>query len=219
MRVVVGTVGANLQFYDESSISATKPDVAGTHRHTKSTNSQELVGKLAADVKSLLMQSIALNATAFEGENGQSFVGSSTESALLNFARDHLGMGPVRIERSNEKITQLIPFSSMRQCMVTIIKLPKSKPKYRVFIKGASEVLLAKCPRLIQDPTKGCSSVDMSIQDRQALTETIESYANRALRTISLVYRDFYPHKPWRTEQHLRRPISPWNTSLKTSFP
>jgi P-type Ca2+ transporter type 2C len=191
MVVVAGAIGPHLQFHDEHSTSSSTPDSAGEKTETKSVPPDQFIGTLAPAVKSVLVQSIALNTTAFEGENRESFIGSDTESALLMFALDHLGMGPVGVERSNETITQQIPFSAVRQSMATVVQLPSSTCKYRVFIKGASEVLLAKCSRIIQDPTKGSSDVEMSTRDRQSLIEIIDNYAGQSLRTIGLAYRDF----------------------------
>jgi Ca2+-transporting ATPase len=75
--------------------------------------------KLSVSFKNLLIQSIAINSTAFEGEeNGQrAFIGSKTETALLSLARDHLGMCAVAEERAGTEVVQLIPFDSSRKCM------------------------------------------------------------------------------------------------------
>jgi P-type Ca2+ transporter type 2C len=141
----------------------------------------------------LFRQSISLNSTAIEEEDGLSFIGSTTECALLTFARNHLDMGPINVERSSETITQVIPFIAKRQCMATVIQLPSSKGRYRVFIKGASEVLLATCTRIVQDPDNGPSDVEMSSQDRQSLVEIIDNFASHAMRTIGLAYTDLDP--------------------------
>lgn len=195
MRVVAGTVGVDAQFRDQDFVFPGSPDVSSPPQmDTKCLNTEEFLAGLSDDVKTLLTQSIALNTTAIEGEKDANFIGSGTESALLKFARSRLGMGPARRERSSAKIVQFIPFNALRQCMATVIELPhEPKPRYRVFIKGASEVMLAKCSKVIEDPSKGCLAVDMSDRERQTLTNTIESYASQALRTMSLVYRDFSP--------------------------
>lgn len=190
MAVVCGSIGRGLRFHDRSSASSIDLDSANADTGTRTISPEVFARELAPDVKSILRRSIALNSTAFEGKDGQSFVGPNTESALLGFARDMLGMEPVRIERARETITQLIPFSGARQCMATIIELPGSEPMYRVFIKGASEVLLSKSSRIIRDPTEGCGDTEMSAQDREEVADIIKSYASQTLRTISLTYRD-----------------------------
>jgi P-type Ca2+ transporter type 2C len=151
----------------------------------------EVVSSLSSEVKVLLSQSIVINSTAFEGEadGTQTFIGSKTETALLQFAKDFLSLGSVSEERSDATVVQLIPFDSKRKCMGVVTKLDNSK--YRLYVKGASEILLAKCTETIRDPTKGISSSPMADENRQTLTELIDHYASRSLRTIALVYRDF----------------------------
>jgi Ca2+-transporting ATPase len=61
-------------------------------------------------------------------------------------------------------------------------------------VKGASEILLAKCESIISDATKELSGMPLSEEDRDTLERLITTYASRSLRTIGLVYRDF---KSW----------------------
>lgn len=151
----------------------------------------ELTGLLCSEVKKLVRDSIALNSTAFEGEidGKNTFIGSKTETALLIFAKEHLGMGPVAEERSNAKVEQLFPFDSGRKCMGVAIRLPDGK--IRLFIKGASEILLEKCRYIVSNPANELSQAHLSDDNRQTLSALIERYARRSLRTIGLVYRDF----------------------------
>ncbi|KAM4066431.1 E1-E2 ATPase domain-containing protein [Hirsutella rhossiliensis] len=152
---------------------------------------EQVADRLAPDVKRILRQSIAINSVAFEEHLGKSFIGSNTESALLDFARRHLDMHrPVKLERLEGDITQLIPFNATRQCMATVIRLPGSKHKCRVLVKGASEVLLSKCSKAIHNATEGHRVTQLGAQTRQQLAGDIESYASGALRTICLAYRD-----------------------------
>src|SRR5207248_3285007 len=97
---------------------------------------------MLAEHKRLIIESIAINSTAFEGDDNGSlgFIGSKTETALLGFARDVLGMGSLAEERSNAKVVQLMPFDSGRKCMCAVQQLPNGV--YRVLVKGASEILL-----------------------------------------------------------------------------
>ncbi|KND87137.1 Calcium-transporting ATPase 2 [Tolypocladium ophioglossoides CBS 100239] len=192
MVVAACTISSGLRF---GAIPSPGPDSAREIAGGETASLEGIAQSLAADVKSILQQSIVLNSMAFEG-NAQSFVGSNTESALLDFARRHLEMRSLVLERSTAQITQLFPFNATRQCMATIIKLPDSKLQCRVFIKGASEVLLSKCSRIIQDPTEGCQVTEMSAQARQQLVDRIESYPGGTLRTICLAYRDLDLHQP-----------------------
>jgi len=60
-------------------------------------------------------------------------------------------MGPVNKERANANIIQVFPFDSSRKCMATVVRLLDST--YRMFVKGASEILLEKCTQTIADAT------------------------------------------------------------------
>lgn len=149
------------------------------------------ISSLNAEVKFLLRQSIAVNSTAFEGiqDGSEDFIGSKTETALLGFARDHLAMNRLSEERSNANVVQMVPFDSGRKCMAAVVKIDATR--YRMYIKGASEILLEKCSRIIEDPARGVSDIPMTEQDLKTLTETISIFASRSLRTIGLVYQDF----------------------------
>ncbi|RFU35330.1 hypothetical protein B7463_g961, partial [Scytalidium lignicola] len=211
MQVVAGTIGTSSRFGgtgQPNSLSSSN----NTNGKGKQPESQDLrgnispsevVSSLSSDVKSLMLQSIAVNSTAFEGvvEGEQTFIGSKTETALLIFARDFLAMGSVDEERSNAEIVQLIPFDSGRKCMGVVVRLDKSK--YRLYVKGASEIVLTKCTSLIRDPTKDISSTTMTSDNRETINNLIDNYASRSLRTISMVYRDFerWPPKGVRTSE------------------
>ena len=171
---------------------------------TQDTSVSDFIGSLDDEVKSLVKMSIAVNSTAFEGEEEDgktTFIGSKTETALLSFARDHLGMASVNEERANANVAQMVPFDSGRKCMAVIVKL--GSKKYRMLVKGASEILLGTCSRIVQDPTKGAYETGLSHDDLETLTEVIDTYASRSLRTIGLVYRDFehWPPKGAATQE------------------
>jgi Ca2+-transporting ATPase len=184
MQVVAATIGTTHRFG-----TTTTPDQR-TGSEVEAT-AQELVKTLSPEVKELLLKSIALNSTAFEGEDGgeQTFIGSKTETALLILAREHLGMGPVSEERANAKVLHLIPFDSGRKCMGVVIQLPNGKA--RLFVKGASEIVLEKCTQILRDPSGNLASASLTGENRSTIKKLIETYARNSLRTIGLVYRDF----------------------------
>lgn len=120
MTVVAGTLGTSSRFGDLKGLSSTDSsptsdttmvdgdssptDVRADQSKTDVTP-REFVNTLSSSVKDALKASIVINSTAFEAEpgsnSGEGFIGSKTETALLQFARDFLGMGPVATERSN----------------------------------------------------------------------------------------------------------------------
>lgn len=204
MTVVAGTLGTAVRFGDKKlkePRSGTPIDDGAKGKHVEEevsddVSASEFVSTLSQDVKNVLEQSIVQNTTAFEGEPGgpDAFIGSKTETALLSFARDHLGMGSLSTERSNANVVQVVPFDSAIKCSAVAIKLGENK--YRLFVKGASEILLAKCDRIISDATKELADVAMTDDNRDALERLITTYASRSLRTIGLVYRDFESWPP-----------------------
>ncbi|KAL1837821.1 hypothetical protein VTJ49DRAFT_3368 [Mycothermus thermophilus] len=191
MQVVAATIGTTHRFG-----TTTTPDQRNGSE--KEVTAQELVKSLSPDVKELLLKSIVLNSTAFEGDDGgeQTFIGSKTETALLILAREYLGMGPVTEERANAKVLHLIPFDSARKCMGVVVELPNGKA--RMYVKGASEIVLEKCTQILRDPSSGIASATLTEDNRATVKRLIETYARNSLRTIGLVYRDFdrWPPRP-----------------------
>lgn len=204
MSTVAGILGTNARFGGKRSpgtSASTSPDspTKGKAALIGMENQDfpviDFVSSIADDVKALLKQSIAVNSTAFEGEDegGQpTFIGSKTETALLNFARDHLAMGSVSEERENADVTQFVPFDSGRKCMAAVVKI--GEKRYRMLVKGASEILLGKCTQIVEDPTKGIFESTLTPESLDSLEHTIQTYASRSLRTIGLLYKDF---KEW----------------------
>lgn len=207
MSTVAGVFGISSRFgYDkktpDSSVS-NSPNSPLTEKITEKLSDDDgrdgsishFILSLNAEVKSLLKQSIAVNSTAFEAIQGsEDFIGSKTETALLGFARDHLAMNRLSEERSNANVVQMVPFDSGRKCMAAVVKMDATR--YRMYVKGASEILLNKCSRIIDDPTRGVSDIPMTEQNLKTLTETISIFASRSLRTIGLVYKDFEQWPP-----------------------
>jgi P-type Ca2+ transporter type 2C len=179
---------------------------------------------LSPETASLLQQSIALNSTAFEttDETGKkSFVGSTTETALLSMAKEFLGLDDVGSERANANVVQQLPFSSERKFMGTVIKLDKG---YRLLVKGAPEMILARSTKLFQpahgdhfhpsssttadrsivaSSTRRNSQVpdrlyatEMSINDRNDIVHLCTTFASDALRLLGFAYRDFATWPP-----------------------
>ncbi|KAL3480166.1 hypothetical protein BJX99DRAFT_35848 [Aspergillus californicus] len=198
MTAVAATLGTKSSFGGKSQASS--PTSGAEGRTTDSPNvlsPSEFASSLSRPAKQLLNDSIVLNSTAFEGEQEgvMTFIGSKTETALLGFARTYLGLGSLSEARDNASIAQMIPFDSGRKCMAVVIKMDDGK-KYRMLVKGASEVLLAKSTRVVRDPTQDLGEGPLEEKDRSALDSTITNYANQSLRTIGLVYRDFTEWPP-----------------------
>ncbi|PVH77374.1 calcium-translocating P-type ATPase [Cadophora sp. DSE1049] len=199
MTLVAATIGSSLQFGrqtmstdDKSEDKPEDKDIVPSGSADDAMPAADFLSRLSATVKTLLAQSIVINSTAFEGEQDgrQTFIGSKTETALLEFARTHLAVGPLQEERSNVNVVQVVPFDSAVKYMACVVKLEDGS--FRAYAKGASEILLAKCTKIIQDPandTLGESA--LAAQDIESLNHIISTYASRSLRTIALLYKDF----------------------------
>lgn len=182
MTVVAGTFGSTSFAKSE----AEKP--------SEQTISQWAAG-LPSTTKDMIVQSVAINSTAFEGEeDGQAvFIGSKTETALLQLAKDHLGLQSLAETRSNEQVVQMMPFDSGKKCMGAVIKL-RSGSGYRLLVKGASEILLGYCSTKA-DP-QSLDEATLTPKDIENMRTTIETYASKSLRTIGLIYQDYAQWPP-----------------------
>lgn len=208
MSVVTGTVGTSARFTDIQTVvteaEGQGEEGIGIRAEATGMTSSKFTNELSSDVKALLKDSITLNTTAFEAEEGGKpiFVGSKTETALLDFGRVHLGISSLAQERANAQVAQKIPFNSGRKCMAVVVKL--SSGKYRMYVKGASEILLARCTKVLQDPNTGADQVVLTNEHMEILQATIKNYASRSLRTIGLLYRDFdqWPPRGAPTQQN-----------------
>lgn len=192
MTVVAGSIGTSNRFSNRASKGGDN-----TQGDVDDVAISEFIGNLSKDVKLLWKDSIAINSTAFESEEAgkKVFVGSKTETALLDFARDNLGMDSVSLERSNAEIVQVVPFDSSRKCMAMVIKL-KETGGYRMVVKGASEIMLRYCSTIIRDPTRDSNITTMTGDNKKTLQSLIDAYADRSLRTIGFIYRDFESWPP-----------------------
>ncbi|XP_067614140.1 plasma membrane calcium-transporting ATPase 3-like isoform X5 [Eurosta solidaginis] len=126
-------------------------------------------------------------------------VGNKTECALLGFVQ---GLGvkyqSIRDEITEDKFTRVYTFNSVRKSMGTVISLPNGG--YRLFSKGASEIMLKKCS-FIYGHDGILEKFTRDMQER-LIREVIEPMACDGLRTISVAYRDFVPGKAAINEVH-----------------
>ncbi|KAK3564632.1 hypothetical protein QTP86_024257 [Hemibagrus guttatus] len=115
-------------------------------------------------------------------------VGNKTECALLGFTLD-LGRDYqiIRKEYPEERLFKVYTFNSVRKSMSTVLK--NFDGSYRMFSKGASEILLKKCCKILT--ASGEPKVFKPRDRDDMLNNVIEPMALEGLRTICLAYRDF----------------------------
>ncbi|XP_055951807.1 plasma membrane calcium-transporting ATPase 2-like isoform X7 [Argiope bruennichi] len=114
-------------------------------------------------------------------------VGNKTECALLSFVKD-IGKDyqAVRDDIPEEKLHKVYTFNSVRKSMSTVIPIEGG---FRVFTKGASEMVLKKC-NFIFGRDGQLESFTREDQDRLVKT-VIEPMASDGLRTIAIAYKDY----------------------------
>lgn len=192
MSVVAGTFGSSVRFLKDPPQSRT--DLVDIHL---------LTSQIPTAVRHFVNQAMAINSTAFHSTDAlgdTTLVGNKTETAMLNFAQEHMGSEPFELLRSYWQVEQVFPFSSTRKAMGTVIQIPtpSGKPIYRLHIKGASELLVSKCSRIVSmhdpsynEPNSNISTRTMTEANRVRMNKIIQSYSTRCLRTLALCYQDF----------------------------
>ncbi|PHH93248.1 hypothetical protein CDD83_9518 [Cordyceps sp. RAO-2017] len=187
MSIVAGRIGLENSFDDVAAAHA----VPGSSLAQRTATSARLAASLSSEVKDLIKDSMALNSTAFESDDSVSsgYFGSSTETALLKFSRDRLGMGPLSVERANSLVVTMLPFESSRKWMAVLVKL--SGERYRLLVKGAAEVVFEYCAYIIGDPADDLTADRLSEDDRTSFRLAIQGYADNMLRPVAIAYRDY----------------------------
>ncbi|XP_014912927.1 plasma membrane calcium-transporting ATPase 1 isoform X6 [Poecilia latipinna] len=115
-------------------------------------------------------------------------VGNKTECALLGFSNDlKRDYQAIRAEIPEEKLYKVYTFNSVRKSMSTVLKMADGS--FRMFSKGASEILLKKCYKIVT--ANGEPKVFRPRDRDDMVKKVIEPMASEGLRTICLAYRDF----------------------------
>ena len=222
MTVVAGCLGIHAKFVrqlndnaarsnaEETEQSTSGPEQIRKHYEDFSIDQANLTTILSPQLRALLNESIAVNSSAFQDidpETGEKvFIGSKTETALLQFAHE-LGCRDYKETRDAADVIQMIPFSSERKFMGVIVRL--SSGKFRLYAKGASEILSKECAQHVVIRNQKCETgkvneeVEVKMIDdlaKENISRTIIFYANQTLRTIALCYKDFESWPPLNTQ-------------------
>ncbi|KDP32071.1 hypothetical protein JCGZ_12532 [Jatropha curcas] len=162
----------------------------------QSDKASSLCSEIPDSAVKLLLQSI-FNNTGGEvvvSKDGKlEILGTPTESALLQFGLS-LG-GDFQAARQAVKLIKVEPFNSTKKRMGVVVELPEGG--CRAHTKGASEIVLAACDKVINSKGEVVSLDDASLNH---LKVTIDQFASEALRTLCLAYMDvgngFSPDNP-----------------------
>lgn len=214
MTIVAGSIGIHAKFARQLQHNQSRTNVVDEHRSRKSTDSglsghtqdfsvdqSQINTVLSPQLRKLFNAAIAINTTAFEDVDPVTdqmvFVGSKTEVALLNFSKE-LNWPNHKEIRDAADVIQMLPFSSDRKAMGVVVKLENGN--YRLYLKGASEILAKLCNRhvVVSPNANQTSDEDATVETAELdayaevnVSRTIIFYANQSLRTIAICYRDF----------------------------
>ncbi|CDK29082.1 unnamed protein product [Kuraishia capsulata CBS 1993] len=207
MKVVKGLVGT--ASFDD------------THNNSSIANSPAVIQETSNDLINSLKDNILLNSTAFETveevedevaaptglfskfkkpteerkTEKTPYVGSKTESALLIFSQnfhDYSKQSLSEFRRVNsDRIVQVIPFESSRKWGGIVVKTSWG---FRLYIKGAAELVFDRCKSRIAE---GGEVKAITSDSKAKIDSTINSYAEGALRTLTLAHRDFKGVSDW----------------------
>jgi P-type Ca2+ transporter type 2C len=157
---------------------------------TKSFNAKDKIEDLnvliSENVVSTLLQGIFENSSSevVKGKDGKNTIlGMPTETALLEFGLKLEGERHPQ-HRACEKV-KVEPFNSVKKRMSIVVKLPSGS--YRAFCKGASEIILRMCDKMVD------SEGEIKPLEESKMKETLEiinSFACDALRTLCLAFID-----------------------------
>ena len=136
----------------------------------------------------IINECISVNTTAFldcKDKDKVKAIGNPTEGALLLWLYKH-GVDYYDY-RGDMKLLYQVPFSTKYKFMATIVD-SKTFNKPMFYVKGAPEIILAHCNKIITEE---------GIVDIQPYRESIENqlvaYNNRAMRTLALAYKEADP--------------------------
>mmetsp|Transcript_27761 Transcript_27761/g.67561 ORF Transcript_27761/g.67561 Transcript_27761/m.67561 type:complete len:1164 (+) Transcript_27761:242-3733(+) len=195
-----GTLTANKMtaralYASEENIVLSDPKVKLGH-HIKATHS------IPKDVKQLLATLISIdtmNETVlyYKGDGTlEGSQGNPTEVALLTLVHD-MGFNYEEIRNTTKGRSsvgafgeflekgKLIGFSSARKMMSWAV--PLESGGYRIYCKGAQEVILSRCNRFVGHDG---SAKEMPSEMQEQFSKVSQQYARRGMRCLALAYAD-----------------------------
>ncbi|XP_059185867.1 plasma membrane calcium-transporting ATPase 2-like isoform X2 [Centropristis striata] len=150
---------------------------------------------IKAETLEIMVNSISINSAYTtkilppEKEGGlPRHVGNKTECALLGMVLDlKRDYQPIREEIPEDKLYKVYTFNSSRKSMSTVLK--NADGGFRMYSKGASEIVLRKCSRILD--AQGQPRIFKPKDRDEMVRKVIEPMACDGLRTICVAYRDF----------------------------
>jgi Ca2+-transporting ATPase len=174
-----GTVTSNHMMVDKLWISGEVVEMTGN-------NGDILKKKISEEVLNILLQALFQNNASEMVKDKQgkiTVLGTPTDSALLEFGL--LLGGDFDVQCRLYKKLKTEPFNPVQKKMSALVGLPNGGQ--RVFCKGASEIILKMCDKIID-----CNGVPVAFLENHAkkLNHIINAFATETLRTICIAIKD-----------------------------
>ncbi|KAF5952464.1 hypothetical protein HYC85_010408 [Camellia sinensis] len=163
----------------------TKLWICGDAKSVKGSEARNSLSSLSERLLGILLQSIFQNTSSevVKGKDGKTnILGTPTETALLEFA---MLFKDLNASWKESKIVKVEPFNSVKKKMSVLVALPGGG--LRAFCKGASEIILKICNNIVNEDG---DSVALSEEQRENVTNVINSFSCDALRTLCMAYKD-----------------------------
>jgi Ca2+-transporting ATPase len=174
------TIGAATVICTDKTGTLTQNQMQVAH-----TNFFALSDQVIADdeISNLIKENISVNSTAFidfSNPRRLKALGNPTEAALLLWLNSY-NVNYLQI-REEAVIIEQLTFSAERKYMATIADSPLLGKRI-LYVKGAPEILLSKCSRVLYDnESKPVGSVAFEIEN------LLLDYQNKAMRTLGFAY-------------------------------
>ena len=176
VRKLVGieTAGSlNILFTDKTG-TLTKGKLEVTNIMLGNKKKFNSINNLHGDAKKILINNLVYNNESSLDSNNMIIGGNITDKALLDF---------VKIKKDDKvKIIDKVYFDSKNKYSLTIIQ--DEIKKYKL-VKGASEVILPKCSRYLDE-----FGYKQLILHRDVLNKEIDEATNKGIRVICLAYNN-----------------------------
>nr|CAI38970.1 PMCA20 [Paramecium tetraurelia] len=195
------TMGGANNICSDKTGTLTENKMTVTNLYVEDTDFSKLDPKaIKNSTLELLCEGICLNSMAHPqiDESGKfEHIGNKTECALLEMCYK-FGYDFRQIRQNmGEKIKKKFPFSSEKKKMTIILDPKGDKTQFKIYTKGAPDMLLDKCSHYIN--AEGKATV-ITNDYKQKINSIIKNYASQSLRSILLLYRETMiqgrPQKP-----------------------
>lgn len=184
MTVVTAYAGKNPYSLEKNSEGELTAYCRGREVHTEKTFGLKLLLKIG-----LLCGNTRINEQGENDRNVLDIEGDPTEVALARAALD-AGIDKNAVEQSYRRVRE-IPFDSDRKLMSVVCRA--STGELFLFSKGAPEIILSKCNRiLISDRER-----QIVFDDEEGIMRGCRNMTSKALRVMGFAYRTILPGQLW----------------------